>query len=290
MIHGRLKDDRERARHGAEKLPPAQWVRRSLPAFRDADFNPPPTREEWDWVLENGRLLVKMSLGNRIAIELIEEGDYLDMVIALAPFVVSCLRSWRQDMGMTHASWVSAYLWSAWQNIGIRAKFFYLRWGAKPIPRQPYLAGDYMLEPSASEEEEDATPDEIPKLMAAFERLKNNHREVLRRRFGLDTHEKETLLAISEDWGVSKERVRQIEANALRDLREKFEGEIADRKESPQVNVPKSTGALKSLIYKCGLEMPAELNKPSKPRQPRPPAGKRLRVPAPTYQPFTFVA
>jgi RNA polymerase sigma factor (sigma-70 family) len=45
------------------------------------------------------------------------------------------------------------------------------------------------------------------------------HQELLRLRFGLGGGEGMTLLAIGEKWGVSQERIRQLEAEALRALR-----------------------------------------------------------------------
>ncbi len=43
-------------------------------------------------------------------------------------------------------------------------------------------------------------------------------REVMERRFGLRSRDSETLEAIGQSWGVTRERVRQIEADALRHL------------------------------------------------------------------------
>ncbi len=49
--------------------------------------------------------------------------------------------------------------------------------------------------------------------------LAANEGAVLRRRFGLDGEPPETLEAIGRRMSLSRERVRQIEANALRKLR-----------------------------------------------------------------------
>jgi RNA polymerase primary sigma factor len=46
-----------------------------------------------------------------------------------------------------------------------------------------------------------------------------NERKVLRRRFGLEGDEPETLEAIGQTLGLTRERVRQIETAALRKLR-----------------------------------------------------------------------
>lgn len=44
--------------------------------------------------------------------------------------------------------------------------------------------------------------------------------DVVSRRFGLENKEKETLASIGKDYGVTRERIRQIEENALSDLKE----------------------------------------------------------------------
>ncbi len=56
-------------------------------------------------------------------------------------------------------------------------------------------------------------------LLSVLDDLAPNEGAVLRRRFGLDGEPPETLEAIGKRLSVSRERVRQIEANALRKLR-----------------------------------------------------------------------
>ena len=56
-------------------------------------------------------------------------------------------------------------------------------------------------------------------LVAVFDDLAPNERTVLRRRFGLDGDEPETLEAIGKRLDYSRERIRQIEASGLRKLR-----------------------------------------------------------------------
>ncbi|MCD5397239.1 MAG: hypothetical protein LRZ96_01490 [Candidatus Pacebacteria bacterium] len=51
--------------------------------------------------------------------------------------------------------------------------------------------------------------------------LPSRNREVINRRFGLDNRERETLEAIGNDWGITRERVRQIEKNGLLELQER---------------------------------------------------------------------
>lgn len=61
-------------------------------------------------------------------------------------------------------------------------------------------------------------------LASILENLNPREQDVLSRRFGLDRPEPETLQIISDDMGISRERVRQIEKTALAKLREKFAG------------------------------------------------------------------
>jgi RNA polymerase primary sigma factor len=56
-------------------------------------------------------------------------------------------------------------------------------------------------------------------LVAVFDDLAPNERTVLRRRFGLDGEEPETLEAIGRRLDYSRERIRQIEASGLRKVR-----------------------------------------------------------------------
>jgi RNA polymerase primary sigma factor len=56
-------------------------------------------------------------------------------------------------------------------------------------------------------------------LVAVLDDLAPNERTVLRRRFGLDGDEPETLETIGRRLDYSRERIRQIEASGLRKLR-----------------------------------------------------------------------
>jgi RNA polymerase primary sigma factor len=56
-------------------------------------------------------------------------------------------------------------------------------------------------------------------LVAVFDDLAPNERTVLRHRFGLEGAEPQTLEAIGQRMGYSRERIRQIEASGLRKLR-----------------------------------------------------------------------
>jgi RNA polymerase sigma factor (sigma-70 family) len=74
----------------------------------------------------------------------------------------------------------------------------------------------------------DALPPDDRKMLEDFqpmlsrlmdECLTPRHREIIDRRFGLTTGNEETLAEIAADMGVSKDRIRQLEARALRILR-----------------------------------------------------------------------
>ncbi len=57
-----------------------------------------------------------------------------------------------------------------------------------------------------------------------LEQLSDNQRQVIARRFGLRGHEKATLEAVGKEIHLTRERVRQIQVDALRALRKLLEG------------------------------------------------------------------
>jgi RNA polymerase sigma factor (sigma-70 family) len=58
------------------------------------------------------------------------------------------------------------------------------------------------------------------RLGALVEQLPTREAEIMRRRFGLSESDSETLEAVGERFGVSRERIRQLEGRALKHLRE----------------------------------------------------------------------
>ena len=56
-------------------------------------------------------------------------------------------------------------------------------------------------------------------------KLNDKQREVVKRRFGLNGHEYSTLERVAQDLGVTRERVRQIQLDAMRRLRDILESE-----------------------------------------------------------------
>jgi RNA polymerase nonessential primary-like sigma factor len=58
-----------------------------------------------------------------------------------------------------------------------------------------------------------------------LEKLNDKQREVVERRFGLHGYEHSTLERVAQELGVTRERVRQIQMDALRRLRDILEKE-----------------------------------------------------------------
>jgi RNA polymerase primary sigma factor len=65
-------------------------------------------------------------------------------------------------------------------------------------------------------------------LRAALEELTDREREILRMRFGMDGEEEHTLTDVGDKFGLSRERIRQLQVQALRKLREAQDGVLED--------------------------------------------------------------
>jgi RNA polymerase primary sigma factor len=66
--------------------------------------------------------------------------------------------------------------------------------------------------------------DELHQVMHLLEKLEKREAAVLRLRFGLDADEPRTLKEIGDILGLTRERVRQIERDALKNLNEQMQG------------------------------------------------------------------
>ena len=89
-----------------------------------------------------------------------------------------------------------------------------------PVGDGESLYGD-MIEDTKSDPPDTATALKLRsvELKHALLRLSPRARSVLMRRFGLDGHPPQTLEQVGEGLGITRERVRQLEARALRELR-----------------------------------------------------------------------
>jgi len=65
-------------------------------------------------------------------------------------------------------------------------------------------------------------------LRAALEELTDREREILRMRFGMDGEEEHTLTDVGDKFGLSRERIRQLQVQALKKLREAHDGVLND--------------------------------------------------------------
>ncbi|MEM6500793.1 MAG: RNA polymerase sigma factor, RpoD/SigA family [Cyanobacteria bacterium P01_C01_bin.89] len=107
----------------------------------------------------------------------------------------------------------------------------YLKYMRSPMPLDMYVGDNQdtklidLLEDTGNRPEEYVTRKSLRKdLEQALTLLTEKQASVLRQRYGLDTGETMTLAAISRTMGVSRERVRQLEREALRNLRQRRPG------------------------------------------------------------------
>ena len=80
---------------------------------------------------------------------------------------------------------------------------------------------DDLIDDEKAESPHDASADSARsvELAEAVERLNPRMKHVVVRRFGLDGQPPQTLEEVGSDLGITRERVRQLETRALRELR-----------------------------------------------------------------------
>jgi RNA polymerase nonessential primary-like sigma factor len=83
------------------------------------------------------------------------------------------------------------------------------------------IADEYNLDPAALVQDDDLRRH----VETWLSQMQDKYREVVERRFGLSGHEAATLEEVGSAIGVTRERVRQIQAEALRRLRQLLEKE-----------------------------------------------------------------
>ncbi len=94
---------------------------------------------------------------------------------------------------------------------------------------------DHLEDPrTRSPEEELFTAHEIARLLELLGVLDERERRILRMRYGLDDGRTMTLKAIGERVGLTRERVRQMERNALQKLHETMAREFGEERPGPQ--------------------------------------------------------
>lgn len=87
--------------------------------------------------------------------------------------------------------------------------------------------GDMIVDPHSIQVEQHAQATELTEqLNKMFEELTEREQDVIRSRYGLETGKPQTLHEIAEHYGLSRERIRQIEVKALSKLKHPTRGSI----------------------------------------------------------------
>jgi RNA polymerase primary sigma factor len=88
--------------------------------------------------------------------------------------------------------------------------------------------GDLVVDPDQKSPMQPLVDDSLEAtLRAALDELTDREREILRMRFGMDGGEEHTLTDVGDRFGLSRERIRQLQVQALKKLREAQDGILA---------------------------------------------------------------
>ena len=89
--------------------------------------------------------------------------------------------------------------------------------------------GDLVVDPDQGTPMQPLVDDSLEQTVrAALETLTERERDILRMRFGMDGEEEHTLTDVGDKFGLSRERIRQLQVQALRKLRLVADGVLAD--------------------------------------------------------------
>jgi RNA polymerase primary sigma factor len=89
--------------------------------------------------------------------------------------------------------------------------------------------GDLVVDPDQSTPLQPLVDDSLEAtLRAALDDLSERERDILRLRFGMDGEDEHTLTDVGDKFGLSRERIRQLQVQALRKLREARDGVLQD--------------------------------------------------------------
>ena len=89
--------------------------------------------------------------------------------------------------------------------------------------------GDLVVDPDQDTPMQPLVDDSLEATMReVLETLTDREKEILRMRFGMDGEEEHTLTDVGDKFGLSRERIRQLQVQALRKLREARGGILED--------------------------------------------------------------
>jgi len=156
--------------------------------------------------------------------------------IRIPAYMVELLAKWRRatsklqdelDRAPTHEE-IARYLGLPKKKLNIIKKAIRV-YNSTPQTDQPETGWslDEMVTDSRSRgpEEEMVETDDLKQVMHLLDKMDKREATVLRMRFGLDEEEPKTLKEIGESLGLTRERVRQIESEALAKLSESLTAE-----------------------------------------------------------------
>lgn len=184
-----------------------QSCARMLPMWRPALVEQPPATEE-----ERAFFMANKGMWHHVLRRVFRYVDREGLVEWAFPPVLYAARRWTADRGKSRASFAAFCLMREARSHLLHGLFFPpVAAGRGRRPEQPTLDPGAAVVAARPPDGDECPFDAEP----ALARLKPRHRLVVTRRLGLDGGEPETLEAVSRRIGVSKERTRVLEQEAL---------------------------------------------------------------------------